>query len=196
MIRLLDILPGVRRNAIRVSLRVAALTSGLQYEALSYCWGESHEHRSIIVQEKYRMAVTDNLYNALLHMRRRYRRCTIWIDQLCINQADIDERSSQVARMGSIYSTASRVNVWLGLADYPQHAILSTLTKLRAFVLSSVDTFWDDKSWKFLWYDLSLAVLNVNACIAFLDACRNIPSVVERAISSTTPCWLDRAWVL
>jgi hypothetical protein len=38
----------------------------------------------------------------------------IWIDSLCINQADLVEKSQQVKRMGNIYSEAERVVSWLG----------------------------------------------------------------------------------
>lgn len=38
----------------------------------------------------------------------------IWIDQLCINQSDIQERADQVAIMDQIFSKAERTLVWLG----------------------------------------------------------------------------------
>ncbi|KAF7870193.1 uncharacterized protein EAF02_009383 [Botrytis sinoallii] len=41
-------------------------------------------------------------------------RTLFWIDAICINQDDLDERSQQVLLMGSIYKNASRVTVWLG----------------------------------------------------------------------------------
>ena len=37
-----------------------------------------------------------------------------WIDSLCINQADLAERSAQVHIMGDIYRSATNVFVWLG----------------------------------------------------------------------------------
>lgn len=38
-----------------------------------------------------------------------------WIDAICINQNDIEERNEQVPRMGDIYSMANRVWIWIGL---------------------------------------------------------------------------------
>ncbi|KAI0454978.1 HET domain-containing protein [Xylaria acuta] len=38
----------------------------------------------------------------------------IWIDNICINQGDILERSSQVHHMGDIYLRAIRTLIWLG----------------------------------------------------------------------------------
>ena len=38
----------------------------------------------------------------------------VWVDALCINQADIPERNVQVAIMGKIYAAARKVYVYLG----------------------------------------------------------------------------------
>lgn len=37
-----------------------------------------------------------------------------WVDALCINQADMDERASRVLQMGSLYAQACTVVVYLG----------------------------------------------------------------------------------
>ena len=41
----------------------------------------------------------------------------IWVDAICINQTDIEERASQVTQMGQIYTKARSVVTWLGCAD-------------------------------------------------------------------------------
>jgi hypothetical protein len=38
----------------------------------------------------------------------------IWIDSICIDQQCVRERGEQVRRMGSIYTGAREVLVWLG----------------------------------------------------------------------------------
>ena len=38
----------------------------------------------------------------------------IWTDGVCINQADVDERSSQVGMMEDIYKEARELQIWLG----------------------------------------------------------------------------------
>lgn len=45
---------------------------------------------------------------------------TIWIDALCINQADNDEKSAQVSRMAQTYANAFRIIIWLG--SFPLNA--------------------------------------------------------------------------
>lgn len=37
-----------------------------------------------------------------------------WIDALCINQQDIEERIQQIQIMGKIHSSADQVLIWLG----------------------------------------------------------------------------------
>jgi hypothetical protein len=37
-----------------------------------------------------------------------------WIDAICINQTNIDEKSLQIPMMGDIFSTAMQVIAWLG----------------------------------------------------------------------------------
>ena len=42
---------------------------------------------------------------------------TLWIDAICINQADIEERGYQVQLMGNIYRECKRALIWLGDSD-------------------------------------------------------------------------------
>lgn len=105
------------------------------YNALSYVWGDGKEKKSIVCNDK-EVTVTSSLHDALFHLRREAEELLIWIDQLCINQDDIDERSQQVSLMGDIYSLAERVIVWLGPADDETPLVwklLSELSKLRDF---------------------------------------------------------------
>lgn len=60
------------------------------------------------------IAVTPNLDLALRHLRLTSQRRTLWIDALCINQEDEDEKMAQIQRMGLIYANASAVVIWLG----------------------------------------------------------------------------------
>jgi len=58
--------------------------------------------------------VTLNLLIALKHLRRDHVPRILWVDAICINQEDLRERSSEVGRMGWIYSKADSVIAWLG----------------------------------------------------------------------------------
>jgi hypothetical protein len=58
--------------------------------------------------------ITQNLALALRHLRQQLEPRVLWVDALCIDQFNNDEKSKQVALMGLIYSSANRVIVWLG----------------------------------------------------------------------------------
>ena len=88
-----------------------------RYEALSYAWGDATDKVPILLGGG-RFLVTRNLKEALRSLRTlsndpSHKRW-LWIDALCIDQENDDERSEQVGRMGSIYKSASRILVWLG----------------------------------------------------------------------------------
>ncbi|OCL14918.1 HET-domain-containing protein [Glonium stellatum] len=84
------------------------------YEALSYCWGSESPSSPILVNESYQISVRANLESALRRLRHKEKSRYLWIDAICINQEDIQEKAHQVARMADIYNEAGQVNVWLG----------------------------------------------------------------------------------
>ncbi|KAK3955167.1 ankyrin repeat-containing domain protein [Pseudoneurospora amorphoporcata] len=115
-IRLLQLLPSENEDAaIHCRLFYTTLDSkGTRlYEALSYVWGSEDKPCSIFI-DGYNLAVGKNLYAALLHLRDNSVQRTIWIDAICINQGDNEEKGHQVQSMAKIYAKASRVIVWLG----------------------------------------------------------------------------------
>ncbi len=61
-----------------------------------------------------------NLGLALKRLRHPEQSRVLWIDAVCINQDDIQERSQQVAMMGDIYKQASRVLTWIGEPSPPK----------------------------------------------------------------------------
>jgi hypothetical protein len=65
------------------------------------------------------LTVTPNLWHALIHLNqtRPDELQAIWIDAICINQDNKDEKTSQVGIMHHIYRTAKSVVVWLGPED-------------------------------------------------------------------------------
>lgn len=102
-------------------MSVASLSKDLQYHALSYVWGDPNPTDHMILDGRP-FRITYNLAAALKHLRATElfadeTALPIWIDAICINQADLAERSQQVAIMGSIYSGATCVLSWLGEPD-------------------------------------------------------------------------------
>jgi ubiquinone biosynthesis protein UbiJ len=66
-----------------------------------------------------RVDVRENLWSALVHLRDSRQERGLWIDALCINQGDIEERNHQVKLMAFIFARAEEVLVWLGPMETP-----------------------------------------------------------------------------
>ncbi|KAI0506061.1 HET-domain-containing protein [Xylaria bambusicola] len=107
----------------------------LAYEALSYAWGSTEKDEMIEISGTgnclhSRLPVTSNLAVALRHIRFDDRPRIIWIDAVCIDQENVQERSLQVQRMGEIFSLASGVVVWLGPSFAGSSLALTALKEL------------------------------------------------------------------
>ena len=58
--------------------------------------------------------VGHSLWTFLDEMRSQGRFRTYWIDAICIDQSNVQERNHQVQLMKVIYSQAESVSIWLG----------------------------------------------------------------------------------
>lgn len=86
------------------------------FNALSYTWASTFPDTQILCDNRI-VTVSGNCELALRRFLKRKRGdpplLPLWVDSICIHQADVDERNAQVAMMGDIYSKASYVLVWL-----------------------------------------------------------------------------------
>lgn len=113
-IRLFELLPSSDfQDPIHGHLRYAFLEDGPDYEALSYAWGKPAFTETISLNGQP-IHITVNLGVALSHLRLTDKSRTLWVDALCINQADLNERSHQVTLMKEIYEHCSEDLLWLG----------------------------------------------------------------------------------
>ncbi|KAI0517598.1 HET-domain-containing protein [Xylaria bambusicola] len=83
------------------------------YEAVSYCWGSPESTKEILV-DGCRFPVTKAAFDLLLARRSVWKDRTLWIDAICINQKDMQEKTEQVHLMRDIYHRASRVIAFPG----------------------------------------------------------------------------------
>jgi hypothetical protein len=134
------------RPPVKCSICVVDLNENPYYDALSYTWGDPCtlylSPNEISPQEAWSarpfdievdgkpVSVGANLYAALLAIRSHVTHQDdprvpnvpqstgyFWIDALCINQKDLNEKSSQVMMMSRIYKQANLVFAWLGGGD-------------------------------------------------------------------------------
>lgn len=115
-IRILDILPAEDLSVpIRCMFRHVLLTDEPmpRFTALSYTWGNPNPASEIVIDGTKR-DVSPNLASALQHLRSKNEMVSLWVDAVCINQADVAEKTMQLLIMDDIYRDAERVLVWLG----------------------------------------------------------------------------------
>ncbi|KAN0099136.1 HET domain containing protein [Hyaloscypha variabilis] len=99
---------GIHCQLIRVRLDDAP-----PYECISYAWGKSRKTRSITIDGS-KLAVTPTVHSLLWNRGSFWKTTMLWIDSICINQDDNNEKNEQVRMMRDIYQEAQQVIVWLG----------------------------------------------------------------------------------
>lgn len=143
------------------SLQDSPENTMITYEALSYIWGSEEDPLEVLIRmaasqddddvgevlieipgtsnppQYCRLAVRRNLESSLRHLRYTDRKRVLWIDALCINQADIIERSEQVSRMKDVFRLAQRVMIWIGSSTEGSRLAMQTLDYLGSQVVHS-----------------------------------------------------------
>ncbi|KAK3704153.1 hypothetical protein LTR37_013993 [Vermiconidia calcicola] len=112
-IRLLKVHPKQSpRDDLEASMHTIPLEHA-SFAAISYVWGDSKRQKKIILND-HAISVGHSAYAALRHTGYKDTNQHIWIDALCINQSDKEERSQQVSLMGEVYGKAEPVWLWTG----------------------------------------------------------------------------------
>lgn len=174
-IRLLRLLPSNDENTpIKCELFHYPLhdkgTRTQPYEALSYVWGSPAETQPIFIraqnsQNEQIVHITVNLHEALLRLRTHYLDRILWVDAVCINQENTQEKEQQIQLMAKTYGLANRVVVWLGeSADDSDQALrelrhagghspenISDSESLHHALITLLDRPWFRRIWVTSW---------------------------------------------
>lgn len=114
-IRLIRVLPSRSDQGIlKLDLWHSNVMAG--YQCISYQWGPLSRLQRVLINDQT-FTVGENLYAFLKEVyiwTQRGFDDPLWIDAVCIDQGCTEERGHQVQRMGTIYSKAQEVLVWLG----------------------------------------------------------------------------------
>jgi hypothetical protein len=97
-------------DKIEATLLHISLESCPEYEALSYRWGADNDSEKIFV-EGLSVKISRTLKRALQERQSSTKTKLVWVDALCIDQANDQERNEQVTKMRNIYSKAANVVV-------------------------------------------------------------------------------------
>jgi hypothetical protein len=98
-------------------VKVKEDNKNISYEAVSWCWGREPHDQILRVHDNtkvFAFPISKNLKMALWALRTNDEVRQLWVDAICINQGDTEERNQQVPRMDRIYGGAQNVCIWLG----------------------------------------------------------------------------------
>lgn len=105
-------------NTIHCFLRLAELKEHAQFTAVSHRWHATDPvdaTKSVLVNGAA-VPVSLGLFEVLRHLQRETEAVVVWIDALCLNHADENEKekSVQVAQLPQIFAAAEKTLIWLG----------------------------------------------------------------------------------
>ncbi|KAF3767826.1 HET-domain-containing protein, partial [Cryphonectria parasitica EP155] len=132
-IRILTLEPGRFLDQLVCRLTACTFASKPRYVALSYTWETPYPDNEWLLPDTLGDGVSTNitvngvpyqiqrnLYMALLYLRSSEHPFNIWVDAVCIDQSNIQERNAQVSLMSFIYKRAQKVVTWLGTRALPE----------------------------------------------------------------------------
>jgi hypothetical protein len=168
-IRLLDVWVDPSTDELVCRFKVIALDDEVpDYKVTSYAWEDPSPLSTIKFTDGQSLPLSSTLSKLFASLQKRSKTFTVWIDALCINQEDDEEKASQVSLMGKVYSHAEQVLLWLG-SSAPE-----TETAFR-FMESKQTLSWPE-DWE---NDLNPDLSGLNS----------IFSLLERP-------WFQRVWVI
>jgi hypothetical protein len=191
-IRLIKLLPGDWDDPIICELVYVRLDDRPKFMALSYAWGDPKKTRPITLNgQAYN--ITTSLFQGLRRLRRMVSTVDenpetfitqtsenfhLWVDAICINQNDENEKGHQISRMTDIYTYADRVCVWLGENEQEDHLIIYRIMGM-AHCVSLAPRFWKPYLTEF-----------------FDGVSSDIDRFAQGIIQLTSRKWWSRVWVI
>ncbi|KAK4032503.1 heterokaryon incompatibility protein-domain-containing protein [Parachaetomium inaequale] len=188
---------------VELILHRVSLNDPPSYHALSYVWGDPTPTRSIRVNGRP-LPVAHNLHQALLDVRRGGdAQEWLWVDAICINQDNPEERSRQVAQMGHIFGRAALVYIWLGPSGDDSDAVLRMAQRIGADAHRAgvADLWFGWQSFKYRLEKLQEDAESVERRESFLAQALDdeelrsprLPAAIESLLNRPNWC---RAWIV
>ncbi|KAL0470143.1 heterokaryon incompatibility protein domain-containing protein [Neurospora intermedia] len=203
-IRLLDLHPAsCYTDDLYCCIYTAPISPSPSYIALSYVWGDSTRTHEISVANEVNdgrafipLRLTSSLDTCLrhlreLHYRRQLQPLPLWIDQICINQDDNEEKSFQVQLMRDIYSSAHQVVVWLGPAVDDSNRVMDALAEVGQEFVDKIGDHTAEGHW--LSVDrLVKEKIDQPDAVAFMRKAYKVIYMLNKENSFTR--WVERTW--
>ncbi|KAI0409933.1 heterokaryon incompatibility protein-domain-containing protein [Xylaria palmicola] len=164
-IRLVRVRPSECKS-FQCSIEHVAINGCPPYHALSYNWGPELVSRTLTI-DGHPYGIWENLWEFWDHLytcedlgRRSgdsdgSSEIYLWIDQICIDQDNDQERNHQVELMTSIYRRAESVVIWVGSEDHESWRAVDFIQNRYApwdrVVARAVTAFFARPYWSRLW---------------------------------------------
>ena len=122
-------------SKVNLRLRTYLRQSAPDYDAVSYTWGDDASSTQVSCNDS-QLEIRSSLFNALPQIceSRPQPHRPLWIDAICLNQEDDEEKAVHVPLMGEIYENAKRTLVWLGGAANDSDLAMKSLPGLLDIV--------------------------------------------------------------
>ena len=150
-IRLLRLHAAPNEHNICATLEVWDKDAAPAYRAISYVCGDSDYRQDVIVNGSC-VSVRHNCHYALWQARQHFPDSRVWIDELCINQLDLREKTAQVAMMHEIYSSAEEVCACIGPSDTHSEAVKQAALDPDAVIQDLPDEWLQEPMDMDLWH--------------------------------------------
>ncbi|KAK7530916.1 heterokaryon incompatibility protein-domain-containing protein [Phyllosticta citribraziliensis] len=206
-IRIIQVLPLAEESndssQVHCKLKHVHLTDEPEYCALSYVWGDPQAKSTITLDDR-QVGVTVNLETVLRQLAgnlrdKRDNHLDLWVDALCIDQANAHEKTQQVSLMNQIYNKATQTIFWLGTASDDSNVAIECLEWLST---QRQQNFRRVLSWTQVQFDpeadltsdvgtiqSSLDVILAVLCSDDMRRLRALGALFDRQ-------WFRRVWVL
>lgn len=117
------------------AFKIVSLDEVPAFEALSYVWGEVEENQYKVNIDGVDLPIRRNLWDFLHWIRSKNGSRCLWVDAVCINQDDLEERGHQVRLMNKIYASAAWVIAWVHVME---HSAVEDILDERRTEIASV----------------------------------------------------------
>jgi hypothetical protein len=186
-IRLLTLQPGSGNAMLFCTLATAYLDTPTppRYETISYVCGDQKIKAPINLHGS-EVEVPATSEAALRRMRREDRPRTLWIDAICINEADFDERSHQVGMMYEVYSQTSHNCVYLGPDDCNMLKVIESIDEILREISDETRNY----------ADFNKMLFDRSGWPKFSDAPFSIDIEQSGLLKFFENAWFSRLWVV
>jgi hypothetical protein len=140
-IRILKLEPSLDAGApLRFSMQTVELDAAVHtYDAISYAWGAPvFSKKGYSMSDSSFIPITESLDTVLRKFRLPLVARSLWVDAVCINQSDDQDKAQQIPAMRRIYQGALQVLVWLGGDEEEEKVIQFLCTVSRPIEMGIV----------------------------------------------------------